>query len=130
MSNVASAALQLAYSPPAFDDKNSGLKIIPETLTVSGKIICVRSEIWHNNGTAHISNTAFCCPRCGEIWGRRTYGEDVEWRFYGRPCEKHGGGSLVFSDLEWEQMLDDYNAEYFPIGWLAYELFLIVRRYP
>jgi hypothetical protein len=127
---LASSIIQLASSPPAFYDKNPGMKIVPETLTVGNKVICVRDEIWHNSGSAYLANTAYCCPKCGQIWGRRSYGEDVPWDFVVRPCETHGGGSLVFSEFEWEHLLDEGFAEYFPINWLAYELFLIVRRYP
>lgn len=49
-----------------------------------------------------------------------------------RSCERHGDGSLVLGDLEWQHMLDpqDYYSSHFPIEWLAYELFLLVRRSP
>lgn len=112
---------------------------IQESLFVGEKKICTRQDIWHNGGTAAISHTAYCCPVCGEIWGRRIYhSPDIRWRFYERPCEKHGDGSLVFSEYEWEHALyhrdrpEDLRAEelHYPIEWLAYELFLIVRRFP
>lgn len=113
--------------------------LIDESLYVGERFICTRKTEWHNNGTAVIRHTAYCCPLCGEVWARRIYhAPDLQWAFYTRPCEKHGDGSLVFSELEWDHILYHVDAPehvaaeelYYPIQWLAYELFLIARRYP
>lgn len=115
------------------------MKPITEALYVGTKLITLRQDIWHNDGTAAINHTSYFCPTCGEVWGRRVYAADgIKHRVYERPCEAHGDGSLVFSELEWSHVLEDtsgwtdahwrwYDAHY-PLAWLAYELFLIVRR--
>lgn len=122
-----------------------------ESLYVGPKLIARRSVQWiRTNGerAARVPGTSFFCPLCNEIWARRTiectepnhpeagvgrrclFLPQVESRL----CEKHAdgdptGGSIVFSEVEWESMLDPYYESHYPLEWLAYELFLIVRRY-
>lgn len=112
--------------------------LIDESLYVGQKKITTRKTEWHNEGRAAISNTAYCCPACGDIWARRLYhAPDIRWSFYTRACEEHGNGSL-FDGQELEYATrDESRAEdrrwgeiAYPIEWLAYELFLILRRIP
>lgn len=113
--------------------------LIDESLYVGQKKIATRKTEWHNQGTAVIRHAAYCCPTCGEIWARRIYhAPNLCWSFHTRPCESDGDGSLVFSELEWDHILYVGPGEehrrveelYYPIEWLAYELFLILRRSP
>lgn len=115
------------------------MRPVHEALYVQGRQICIRQTIWHNDGTAAINHTAYFCSVCGEVWGRRLYvAEGLSHRVDVRPCEAHGGGSLVFGELEWDHILQELPAPehvqahevFYPLSWLAYELFLIVRRYP
>ena len=112
---------------------------ISESLYVGTKLICTKRTLWHNEGTAAINHQAYCCPHCGDIWARRIYAASgISFRFTERFCEQHGDGSLVFSDLEWGYLLEaDQRPEHsraieaaYPLAWLAYELFLILRRSP
>lgn len=115
------------------------MKPVNESLYVGTRLICTKLSIWHNQGEAVISSVAYFCPTCGDIWARRIFlVEGLRFRAYERPCEQHGDGSLVFSEVEWSQILQELptpdheraHVAHFPIEWLAYELFLIVRRYP
>lgn len=99
------------------------MKLVQETFIADGRFICQREAIWHNDGQALLQHQAFCCPRCGEIWGRRIYQSDLDWNFNSVKCRLHGGGSLL-SDYALEHALapDDYYAPYYPTELLAYEL--------
>lgn len=113
---------------------------VDEALYIKERQIALKMSIWHNSGQTPFSHWAYFCPTCGEVWGRRIHIKlpQLKFRVVERSCEAHGDGSLVFSEHEWSMLLqaptspEDARAleAFYPLTWLAYELFLIVRRYP
>lgn len=110
---------------------------IQESLYVGQRLIATKLSIWHNQGEALLNHTAYFCPVCGEVWGRRVFlTTNLRFRAVERFCEQHGDGSLVSGELEWSYLLEECPTEqhtkaheaHYPLNWLAYELFLIVRR--
>ncbi len=54
-----------------------------------------RQLFWVSN-LAGYSSIAFVCSFCGNLWGRRhLIGNGSDWLAWLRPCEAHGGGSLL-----------------------------------
>lgn len=126
-------------------DEYRPLPALVETAYVGQKLVFTRSVYWfRTNGerAAKIPGTSYFCPECNEIWARRIVqctepahsevGDCLLPKAVERRCERHGDGSIVFSELEWNQILDpsDYGEAHYPLSFLAYELFLIVRRFP
>lgn len=95
-----------------------------------------------NGGEAAFTpGTSYFCPLCNDIWARRVVScpeaphhpdaGKLLPKVETRRCESHArpgteDGSLVLSEFEWGHLLDDYYQ--YPLEWLAYELFLIMRR--
>jgi hypothetical protein len=124
----------------------SGLPLLDEVFVVNGRTIAVAKRQWHRlhdpKGLGRpglVRSTAFVCPTCGELWGRRYIPKPpipeaevagFSWVAEMRYCEAHGDGSLLISDYELSHMVDPYYSceSFYPLAWMAYELFLQIRR--
>lgn len=123
-----------------------------ETAYVGQKLIFRRRKEWFRTNlgaAARVPGVSYFCPWCNEIWARRLIecsepnhpeiGNKLLPNVENRACERHWelthdrdllsrAGSIVYSDVEWEQILHPESPA--SLEFLAYELFLIVRRYP
>lgn len=67
------------------------------------------------------NSTAFFCQDCGEIWARVMQDSSSRWFCANVPCERHGGGSFIFS---WRRRFAEL-----PPAVLSYELALLLRKH-
>lgn len=76
----------------------------------------------HGYPAVFLRNTAFCCPICGEVWGRWVF--DVAplsgWLFAPRPCTQHGGGFFLPALGDLPQIVER--------DFLIYELLTFAQR--
>lgn len=81
----------------------------------------------NNNAWGFEAHKAFCCPVCGEIWGRVIFlphrewnpGHRLSWLFETRACPKHGNGSLLTSVPELNSITE--------VSFLRHEALVAVR---
>lgn len=101
-------------------------RVLHETFAVGRRVICTRESYWpRTNGDKDSwrSSFAFFCPKCGDIWGRRTILEfPNEWKAEERYCQKHGDGALInWDSIEADQFLNPYYDSVFPEELYFYE---------
>jgi hypothetical protein len=87
-------------------------------------MLCVREFEWFTDAfgeTSELLPSAFFCPDCGEIWGRRliVHRYKLFWNVKVRFCAAHGEGSFIESAFEWENLLS--GKVEFPPPWLDHE---------
>lgn len=133
---------QLFNWTPRFPEE---LPPLLETYYIGTRCLGSKAKYWFrtNGGVPALAGGyTFFCPRCNEIWARRIVSspaspEHASWRellpqIVTRRCERHAyagdgeSGSLVLSEYEWSHLVDDRY--HYPLEWMAYELFLTIRR--
>ncbi|QGH72967.1 MAG: putative zinc-ribbon protein [Siphoviridae sp. ctdEk19] len=64
-----------------------GSRQVPAALYIKGQL-------------SELTNDAFCCPSCGEVWARVTYDDPRPWYFRHRSCRRcaEGNDSGLLSD--------------------------------
>lgn len=73
----------------------------------------------------YLRNHAYCCPLCGNIWGRLVFREPPlhGWIFTPRGCVEHGGGFLIDS-VNYKDYIEGLPATETNYRWLCDEILL------
>lgn len=95
---------------------------MPALYFLGNKLLGSSPELskWEDHKVNH-TNTAFFCPRCGEVWGRIMDDRVAGWSAVTSLCGKHNGGSFI---APWRSSFEELPPEV-----LQYELGIWLNRY-